>query len=268
MKTFLISVCSLTFVCFVYGAHEEHTPPPKKKQEKPAEHAAVPKGHPGSGGPHFEQNKPKVHAGQTGSVYHPHESNMPHHNLPYETPSPHHLTTPPHHLATKAGVVKPFKPQHFDFANKPKPVITPVKFDPARHVAGSERWVGKNYEVFRLYRPVWHDSFWWRSHYSRVVFVFGGWYYWNAGWWYPAWGYAPDAYYAYDGPIYAYNDLSPDQVVANVQTALQDQGYYNGEIDGALGPETREALANYQSDHELEVTGAIDQPTLASLGMA
>jgi hypothetical protein len=51
----------------------------------------------------------------------------------------------------------------------------------------------------------------------------GGWYYWNAGWWYPAWGYAPNAYYAYDGPIYAYNDLPPDQVVANVQAALQSR---------------------------------------------
>jgi hypothetical protein len=66
------------------------------------------------------------------------------------------------------------------------------------------------------------------SHYNRVVFRFGGWYYWNGGYWYPAWGYDPDAYYAYDGPIYAYNDLPPDQVVANVQAALQQQGYYHG----------------------------------------
>ncbi len=75
---------------------------------------------------------------------------------------------------------------------------------------------------------MWRDRRWWDSHYNRVVFRFGGWYYWNGGYWYPAWGYDPDAYYAYDGPIYAYNDLPPDQVVANVQAALQQQGYYHG----------------------------------------
>ncbi len=63
----------------------------------------------------------------------------------------------------------------------------------------------------------------------------------------PAWGYAPNAYYAYDGPIYGYNSLPPDQVVANVQAALQEQGYYQGEVDGLLGPLTREAIAGYQA---------------------
>ena len=70
-----------------------------------------------------------------------------------------------------------------------------------------------------------------------------------------------------DGPIYAYNDLPPDQVIANVQTALQQEGYYQGEVDGLLGPLTRAALADYQRDHGLYTTAAIDEPTLASLGM-
>jgi hypothetical protein len=95
----------------------------------------------------------------------------------------------------------------------------------------------------------------------------GGWYYWNAGFWYPAWGYeSAQAYYPYDGPIYGYNDLPPDQVVANVQEQLQDQGYYQGEVDGMLGPLTRAALADYQRDHGLYTTAAIDEPTMASLG--
>src|SRR5947207_1539776 len=81
------------------------------------------------------------------------------------------------------------------------------------------------------------------NHHNRIVFVFGAPYFWDAGWWYPAWGYDPNAYYAYDGPIYGYNDLPPDQVVANVQSALQEQGYYTGEVDGLLGPLTRAALA-------------------------
>ena len=100
------------------------------------------------------------------------------------------------------------------------------------------------------------------------MFVFGAPYFWDAGWWYPAWGYDPNAYYAYDGPIYGYNDLPPDQVVANVQSALQEQGYYTGEVDGLLGPLTRAAIARYQQDHGLYTTSAIDEPTLEALGMA
>jgi N-acetylmuramoyl-L-alanine amidase len=62
-------------------------------------------------------------------------------------------------------------------------------------------------------------------------------------------------------------DLPPDQVVANVQTALQEQGYYHGPINGVLGSDTRAAIANYQRDHGLYTTSAIDESTLAALGM-
>ena len=98
--------------------------------------------------------------------------------------------------------------------------------------------------------------------------MFGAPYYWNAGYWFPAWGYNPNAYYAYDGPIYGYNHLPPDQVIANVQTALQQQGYYQGEVDGLLGPQTRAAVADYQRANGLPETASVDQPTLQSLGMA
>src|SRR5713101_2557834 len=165
------------------------------------------------------------------------------------------------------STTKTYKVQHFNLSTKSKPVIAPVTFNASRHIEGSEHWVGSNYQVFRSYRPVWHDRVWWNNHYNRVVFVFGGWYYWNAGWWYPAWGYAPNPYYAYDGPIYGYNGLPPDQVIANAQAALQQQGYYQGEVDGLLGPLTRAAVADYQRDHGLYVTSAIDRPTLVSLGM-
>jgi hypothetical protein len=161
-----------------------------------------------------------------------------------------------------------YKAQRFNLASNTRPTkYTAVSFQQNRRIQGSQYWQGKNYWAFRNYRPAWHDRGWWRSHYNRVVFVYGGWYYWNSGWWYPAWGYAPNAYYAYDGPIYGYNSLPPDQVVANVQAALQAQGYYQGEVDGLLGPLTREAIAGYQRDRGLYTTAAIDQPTLESLGM-
>jgi hypothetical protein len=126
---------------------------------------------------------------------------------------------------------------------------------------------GQRYAAFRNYHRQWHDRSWWRSHCDRIVFVNNGWYYWNAGYWFPAWGYAPSVSYVYDGPIYAYNGLSPDQVTVNVQEQLARAGYYDGPIDGMLGPMTREAIAAYQADNGLAITSAIDEPTLATLGL-
>jgi hypothetical protein len=163
---------------------------------------------------------------------------------------------------------KKYEAQRFNLASNTRPTkYTAVKFQQNRRIQGSQYWQGKNYWAFRNYNPTWHDRGWWHSHYNRVVFAYGGWYYWNSGWWYPAWGYAPNSYYAYDGPIYAYNSLPPDQVVANVQAALQEQGFYQGDVDGLLGPLTREAIAGYQRSNGLVETAAVDQPTLESLGM-
>jgi peptidoglycan hydrolase-like protein with peptidoglycan-binding domain len=53
-----------------------------------------------------------------------------------------------------------------------------------------------------------------------------------------------------------------------VQSALQQRGYYQGDIDGILGPQTRAALAEYQTAQGIEPTGAVDEPTLETLGMA
>src|SRR5438128_2923973 len=132
----------------------------------------------------------------------------------------------------------------------------------------SDAFRGQQYAVFRNYHREWHDRGWWRSHCDRIVFVSGGWYYWNAGYWFPAWGYDSYAYYAYDGPIYAYNGLAPDQVIVDVQLQLQRDGYYDGPVDGILGQMTQEAIAAFQADNGLAVTAAIDEPTLATLGIS
>jgi hypothetical protein len=126
---------------------------------------------------------------------------------------------------------------------------------------------GQKYWAFRNYNRQWHNRSWWRSHCDRIIFVNSGWWYWNAGYWFPAWGYAPYVTYVYDGPIYAYNGLPPDQVTVNVQEQLATAGYYDGPIDGILGPMTREAIAAYQADNGLAITSAIDEPTLATLGL-
>src|SRR5438045_3467226 len=101
-----------------------------------------------------------------------------------------------------------------------------------------------------------------------MAFVAGGDYFVDAGYWDPAWGYDPlNSYYDYDGPIYTYGNLLPDQVIANVQAALQDAGYYFGAVTGSLSVETRAALVNFQRDQSLIVTGAIDEPTVEMLGL-
>jgi peptidoglycan hydrolase-like protein with peptidoglycan-binding domain len=56
-------------------------------------------------------------------------------------------------------------------------------------------------------------------------------------------------------------------VIADTQALLQQMGYYKGEVDGLLGPLTREALTAYQTDNGLTVTATIDEPTLDSLGL-
>jgi peptidoglycan hydrolase-like protein with peptidoglycan-binding domain len=57
-------------------------------------------------------------------------------------------------------------------------------------------------------------------------------------------------------------------VIANVQTQLQQGGYYSGPITGSLNSATRAAIANYQRDHGLVVTATVDEPTVESLGLA
>ena len=114
----------------------------------------------------------------------------------------------------------------------------------------------------------WHNRDWWKQNCNTIVFVTGGYYFLDASYWYPAYGYDPfNSYYDYDGPIYTYGNLLPDQVIANVQGALQDAGYYFGPVTGSLSVETRAALANFQRDQGLIVTGAIDEPTVETLGL-
>lgn len=147
---------------------------------------------------------------------------------------------------------------------------------PRRAVASgsSDRFQGANnnrrsfFEALRRCRHERHDCNWWRQHFTTIVFVNYGYYYCDAGYWYPALGYDPaNDYYEYDGPIYSYGNLLPDQVIANVQSALQEEGYYLGPVTGLLDPATRAAIGNYQTDLGLIVTEAIDEPTIESLGL-
>ena len=138
----------------------------------------------------------------------------------------------------------------------------------ARRRQGQTNHRGSAVAALRQGRHEWHDRDWWKRHFPTIVFVLGGFYYWDSGYWYPAWGYNPSYSYDNDGPIYAYGNLLPDQVIANVQAALTQDGYYSGPITGSLDPSTRAALTNYQSDHGLTATATVDEPTVESLGLA
>ena len=123
-------------------------------------------------------------------------------------------------------------------------------------------------DAFRRHWHERHDRNWWHDHCDTIVFVTTGYYFLDGSYWYPAYGYDPSqSYYDFDGPVYTYGNLLPDEVIANVQTALQEAGYYFGAITGSLGLETRGALANFQRDNGLPITGAIDESTVESLGL-
>ena len=75
---------------------------------------------------------------------------------------------------------------------------------------GNRRWDGTS-----IVTVGWHNRDWWRRNYNRFALCGGGYYYWNSGWWYPAYGYDPYfSTYAYDAPIYSYNGLAarPDSL--------------------------------------------------------
>jgi hypothetical protein len=123
-------------------------------------------------------------------------------------------------------------------------------------------------ETMRRYPHERHDCDWWKQHYIIIVLVGGGYYYQDSGYWYPAWGYNPNyERYDYDGPIYTYGNLLPDQVIINVQRALKELGYYAGDLNGSLGVNTRQALSAYQQDCGLDTTGVVDEATVRALGL-
>ena len=57
-------------------------------------------------------------------------------------------------------------------------------------------------------------------------------------------------------------------MVVRVQAALMRLGYYEGDIDGLLGPRTRAAITEYQKGKGLRQTGRMDTETLTRLGIS
>jgi hypothetical protein len=271
--------CSLTLAAGVRAEQENPENKPVQKSKPVPKQQSAPKQHamPNTHAPGPNTHAPGLNTQRNGTVIpnkvkvHDNNASKQLHTLPAvqsnKLPAVQSNKVPA--IQANKQNVKNLQSQHLNFHAKPTSTIASAKFNQNFHIKGSENWKGNHYAAFRSYRPQWHDRGWWHSHHNHVSLIGGGWYYWNDGYWYPAWGYDDSAaYYPYDGPIYVGNNATPfDQIVADVQTSLQEQGYYHGEVDGLVGPLTQEALAAYQSAQGLDATAAIDEPTLAALGL-
>jgi len=79
--------------------------------------------------------------------------------------------------------------------------------------------------------------------------------------------YYGSSYYgsAYYGNPYYENRDPRSSATKAVQAALARRGYYRGAIDGALGPETRNAIRSFQAHQGLPVTGQMDGRLIRAL---
>ncbi len=50
-----------------------------------------------------------------------------------------------------------------------------------------------------------------------------------------------------------------------IQQALQNAGYYRGNLDGKIGPQTRDAIKSFQRDQGLNIDGVVGRQTWTKL---
>lgn len=167
----------------------------------------------------------------------------------------------------------------------------------AQHSANWHRdWDRHHDHFFHGHRFVFIDGFWW-----GFDLGFSPWWwdypYYGYGYGYPYnYGYYPNGYdngYGYTDPG-AYDDQgggyqnnnyddqsryqlrhqdgygaqqSANSTVAAAQDRLVRDGFYQGQIDGVLGPETRHALVRFQTKHGLRISGELTTETLDALGL-
>ena len=72
--------------------------------------------------------------------------------------------------------------------------------------------------------------------------------------------------WAQPSPLAYAQPLSQAGVIA-VQQRLKQNGAYTGQTDGVWGPDSAAALEQFQRAHGLQVTGLLNQGTVATLGL-
>ena len=66
----------------------------------------------------------------------------------------------------------------------------------------------------------------------------------------------------------SYKKGSTGSVVSQIQTALKNQGFYSGAVDGVFGSATEKAVKAYQQKYGLTVDGKVGTATLKALGLS
>jgi peptidoglycan hydrolase-like protein with peptidoglycan-binding domain len=62
----------------------------------------------------------------------------------------------------------------------------------------------------------------------------------------------------------SHSRMSQSQV-KDLQSKLKQQGYYEGQVDGRIGPNTQQAIRQFQEDKGINATGTADPQTMAAL---
>lgn len=65
-------------------------------------------------------------------------------------------------------------------------------------------------------------------------------------------------------PVQTPGNLSKDEI-RQAQLELRNMGLYAGSLDGVVGPETRQAIEQFQKGNGLRQTATLDQPTMERL---
>jgi len=164
-----------------------------------------------------------------------------------------------------------------------------------RHYAATQRYVGtRQYSGGRYYTQNRYAD---GGYYGGNRYYYGGPGYYYGGSGYPyygyysssppaSYGYYPYGYYggypysSYGGYPYSYyggysNSYSYYQpgygydvsTVAAVQRRLGELGYYRGVVDGVIGPQTRAAIASFESRNGMVVDGVITTRLLGRMGL-
>src|ERR1700760_940570 len=72
---------------------------------------------------------------------------------------------------------------------------------------------------------------------------------------------------AQPAPPLAYVQPLPPAAAQTAQDSLRHAGAYGGAVDGVWGPDSANALQQFQANHQLQVTGQLNQATAAALGI-
>jgi hypothetical protein len=115
------------------------------------------------------------------------------------------------------------------------------------------------------------DRNWSDRRYTRVPStIYRGWdrnrvYSWNNNRW--RWYGGTWVIYSPTPTYYSTLPAVGSSVVVEVQQELRREGYYRGAADGVIGPRTRTAIASFQRDNGLAVTGRINNSLLRELDL-